>query len=80
MTSTLTSSCTAAASSPLKAVRYVAHCEAVPLHDCSGGVLQDCGTWLVSGYLRGRALSVNSLVHIPGLGDFQMAQVRVFAS
>ena len=30
----------------------------------------------MSGYLRGRAISVNGLVHIPGLGDFQMAQVR----
>ena len=38
--------------------------------------LQDYGTFKVSGYVRGRALTVNSLVHIPGLGDFQMAQVR----
>lgn len=35
----------------------------------TGGVLE------VSGYIRGMPLSVNSLVHIPGLGDFQMAQI-----
>lgn len=34
------------------------------------------GTLLVSGYVRSKAISVNSLVHIPGLGDFQMSQVR----
>lgn len=33
------------------------------------------GTLKVSGYLRGNTLSVNSLVHIPGLGDFQMLQI-----
>lgn len=33
------------------------------------------GTLKVSGYLRGNTLSVNGLVHIPGLGDFQMIQI-----
>ncbi|XP_018570304.1 pre-rRNA-processing protein TSR1 homolog [Anoplophora glabripennis] len=33
------------------------------------------GTLKVTGYLRGTALSVNQLIHIPGLGDFQMAQI-----
>ncbi|EEC13624.1 ribosome biogenesis protein tsr1, putative [Ixodes scapularis] len=33
------------------------------------------GTLKVSGYLRGQQLSVNSLVHIPGHGDFQMVQI-----
>ncbi|CAG9833535.1 unnamed protein product [Diabrotica balteata] len=33
------------------------------------------GTLKISGYLRGTALSVNQLVHIPGLGDFQMSQI-----
>jgi len=36
---------------------------------------QERGTLKVSGYVRGRALSVNCLVHIPGLGDFQMTQI-----
>ena len=29
----------------------------------------------MTGYLRGRALSVNGLVHLPGWGDFQMSQI-----
>lgn len=33
------------------------------------------GTLKVTGYLRGTPLSVNNLVHIPGLGDFQMSQI-----
>nr|XP_023024450.1 pre-rRNA-processing protein TSR1 homolog [Leptinotarsa decemlineata] len=33
------------------------------------------GTLKITGYLRGAALSVNQLVHIPGLGDFQMSQI-----
>ena len=33
------------------------------------------GTLKVSGFVRGCALSVNSLVHLPGLGDFQMQQI-----
>lgn len=36
---------------------------------------QDVGTLMVAGFLRGKALDVNSLVHIPGLGDFQMNQI-----
>ena len=37
--------------------------------------VQEVGTLEVSGYVRGRPLSVNGLLHIPGLGDFQMTQV-----
>ncbi|XP_050307223.1 pre-rRNA-processing protein TSR1 homolog [Anthonomus grandis grandis] len=33
------------------------------------------GTLKVTGYLKGGTLSVNQLVHIPGLGDFQLAQI-----
>lgn len=33
------------------------------------------GTLKVTGYLRGINLDVNGLVHIPGLGDFQMSQI-----
>ncbi|GAB0091738.1 Pre-rRNA-processing protein TSR1 homolog [Sergentomyia squamirostris] len=34
-------------------------------------------TLQVTGYLRGTSLDVNRLVYIPGLGDFQMAQIDV---
>lgn len=33
------------------------------------------GTLKVTGFLRGTPLDVNGLVHIPGLGDFQMLQI-----
>ncbi|XP_014251559.1 pre-rRNA-processing protein TSR1 homolog [Cimex lectularius] len=33
------------------------------------------GTLKITGYLRGKNLSVNSLVHISGWGDFQMSQI-----
>lgn len=33
------------------------------------------GTLKVTGFLRGKSLSVNGLVHVPGLGDFQMSQI-----
>lgn len=33
------------------------------------------GTLKVSGYLRGMPLNVNGLVHITGLGDFQISQI-----
>lgn len=33
------------------------------------------GTLKVTGFLRGTPLSVNSLVHLPGLGDFQMLEI-----
>lgn len=33
------------------------------------------GTLKITGYLRGTTLSVNQLIHIPGLGDFQMSQI-----
>uniref|UniRef100_A0A2M4A635 Pre-rRNA-processing protein TSR1 homolog n=1 Tax=Anopheles triannulatus TaxID=58253 RepID=A0A2M4A635_9DIPT len=41
-------------------------------HDEVAGVL---GTLKVTGFLRGVALSVNQLVHIPGLGDFQLEAI-----
>lgn len=37
--------------------------------------VQDVGTLKVSGYVRSRALSVNKLVHVTGVGDFQLLQV-----
>lgn len=33
------------------------------------------GLLKVTGFLRGKSLDVNGLVHIPGLGDFQMNQI-----
>lgn len=33
------------------------------------------GTLKISGYVRGRTLNVNSLLHIIGHGDFQMKQI-----
>ncbi|KAK9499180.1 hypothetical protein O3M35_003679 [Rhynocoris fuscipes] len=36
---------------------------------------KDKGVLKVTGYLRGRHLSFNGLVHIPGWGDFQMLQI-----
>ena len=38
---------------------------------------EDIGTLKVWGYVRNRALDVNSLVHIPGFGDFQMSAIEV---
>lgn len=35
----------------------------------------ELGTLKVSGYLRGMPLNVNGLVHIAGLGDFQMSRI-----
>ncbi|XP_066248331.1 pre-rRNA-processing protein TSR1 homolog isoform X2 [Euwallacea similis] len=37
------------------------------------------GTLKVTGYLRGSVLSVNQLVHIPGLGDLQMLQIDILS-
>lgn len=34
------------------------------------------GKLVVSGYVRNRTLSANSLVHIPGFGDFQMEMIE----
>ncbi|KAL5463486.1 hypothetical protein EMCRGX_G032382 [Ephydatia muelleri] len=36
---------------------------------------QEQGVLKVSGYMRGKPLSVNSLVHIPGVGNCQMSQI-----
>ncbi|KAK0086595.1 hypothetical protein PV325_002904 [Microctonus aethiopoides] len=33
------------------------------------------GTLKISGYLRGVPLSVNSIIHMPGFGDFQLSQI-----
>lgn len=33
------------------------------------------GTLRIHGYLRGQPLSVNSLVHIPGWGEYQMSRI-----
>ncbi|PZC70683.1 hypothetical protein B5X24_HaOG215085 [Helicoverpa armigera] len=35
----------------------------------------ESGTLKISGYLRGMPLNVNGLVHITGLGDFQMSKI-----
>lgn len=35
----------------------------------------ESGTLKICGYLRGMPLNVNGLVHITGLGDFQMSQI-----
>lgn len=35
----------------------------------------DLGTLMITGYLQGIPLSVNGLIHITGLGDFQMKQI-----
>ena len=35
------------------------------------------GTLKVSGFVRGRNMSVNRLVHLPGCGDFQLSQVTM---
>lgn len=35
----------------------------------------ELGTLMISGYLRNVPLSVNSLIHIPEFGDFQMSQI-----
>ena len=49
------------------------------LHICSNlhtFLLQpEVGTLKLTGYLRGKNLSVNSLIHLPGWGDFQMSQI-----
>jgi pre-rRNA-processing protein TSR1 len=34
------------------------------------------GTLKVTGYVRGKTLSANRLVHLAGFGDFQMSQVQ----
>ncbi|XP_052893225.1 pre-rRNA-processing protein TSR1 homolog [Anopheles moucheti] len=49
-------------------VEYVAN---VP----EAGQDRPMGTLKVTGFLRGVPLSVNQLVHIPGLGDFQLQQI-----
>ncbi|XP_045130180.1 pre-rRNA-processing protein TSR1 homolog isoform X1 [Portunus trituberculatus] len=36
------------------------------------------GTLRVHGYLRGKPISVNGLVHIPGWGEFQMSAISIY--
>ena len=46
-----------------------------------GGVVNggnDSGTLTLTGYVRSRPLSVNSLLHITGVGTYQMKQVLIF--
>uniref|UniRef100_A0A3P9P0Z5 TSR1 ribosome maturation factor n=1 Tax=Poecilia reticulata TaxID=8081 RepID=A0A3P9P0Z5_POERE len=43
----------------------------------SGGGPSGLGTLRVSGYVRGRALHANRVVHISGHGDFQLSQIDV---
>ena len=45
----------------------------------SGSSDESLGTLKVWGYVRNRALDVNSLVHIPGFGDFQMSGIEVLS-
>lgn len=33
------------------------------------------GTLKVSGFVRGKSINVNSLIHIPGWGNFQLSQI-----
>eukprot|EP00249_Psilotum_nudum_P022647 c28597_g2_i1 orf=239-2698(+) len=37
----------------------------------------ESGTLQLSGYVRGRSLSVNQLVHLGGVGDFQLKQIDI---
>ncbi|CAM6094599.1 unnamed protein product [Calypogeia fissa] len=37
----------------------------------------DTGQLLVSGYVRGGGISVNQLIHVAGVGDFQFSQIDV---
>lgn len=41
----------------------------------AGGPPTGLGTLRVSGYIRGRPLQVNRLVHVAGHGDFQLSQI-----
>mmetsp|Transcript_12307 Transcript_12307/g.19861 ORF Transcript_12307/g.19861 Transcript_12307/m.19861 type:complete len:678 (+) Transcript_12307:43-2076(+) len=43
--------------------------------DAPDGGSSEFGTLLVSGYVRGGAISANRLVHIPGIGSFQLTQI-----
>lgn len=43
--------------------------------EASGGGSSSLGTLCVSGYVRGRPLRVDRLVHISGHGDFQLSQI-----
>lgn len=49
--------------------------EFVPNAGADGTAAATFGTLKVTGFLRGRTLNVNGLVHVPGLGDYQMSQI-----
>ena len=41
----------------------------------NSSIPNESGTLLVSGYIRGSALSANQLIHIPEYGDFQIEKI-----
>ena len=47
----------------------------VERHEYQADPTGQAGVLKVSGYVRKRPLSVNGLLHFPGVGDFQMSQV-----
>lgn len=49
--------------------------EQLQFEAANDGTNGDFGTLKVTGYLRGTSLDVNQLVHLPGLGDFQMSRI-----
>ncbi|XP_065919453.1 pre-rRNA-processing protein TSR1 homolog [Dysidea avara] len=66
-----------------KRKRHVLCCEQRPHllvermeHIINGGDPQDHGTLIVSGYLRGRSLSVNNLIQLPNSGVYQMSKIE----
>lgn len=55
------------------------HLYAENIEYIENNVNPNAGVLKVTGHLRGIALDVNSLIHIPNLGDFQMAQIDLAA-
>ncbi len=51
------------------------HLYAEAVNFVANGADESTGTLEVTGFLRGVPLNVNNLVHIPGLGDFQMSRI-----
>jgi len=43
------------------------------------GETSDTGTLELTGFVRGQDISVNRLIHIPGLGDFQLEKIEKLA-
>jgi len=50
---------------------------AVHITTVKSDLLQDLGTLKVSGYLRGKSLSVNNLIQLPNCGVYQMCKVCI---